>query len=531
MTDNASVPVPGSEREPLPFAYAVAEADPAERIEVTLLLRSRNADGAAEAAAAAVSAEALPGDREPLSREEFAARFAADSDDVRRVEDFARDAGLDVMDVSLEQRTVVLSGTVAEMSAAFGVELKVYENPAGRYRGRTGSVHVPASLDGIVLAVLGLDDRPQARPHFRRLDPPKGAFAAHATSTSYSPVELAKLYDFPTDVDGSGQCVAIIELGGGFRPADLTAYFTRLGLRTPTVSAVSVAGARNAPTTAASADTEVMLDIDVVGGVAPGAQIVVYFAPNTTAGFLRAITTAVHDTNHRPSVISISWGAPESGWTAQAMDAFDRAFADAAAMGVTVCAAAGDDGSSDRVNDGMAHVDFPASSPHVLACGGTRVNASGGHLTSEVVWNNGPGNGATGGGVSAHFALPAWQGTASVPPSVNDHRPGRGVPDVSGDADPVSGYQVRVDGEDTVVGGTSAVAPLWAGLAALFNQKLGKPVGFLNPLLYGRLAGTPRLHDVTSGNNGDYQATSGWDPCTGLGTPDGNQLLSALAGK
>jgi len=529
MVDNARVPVPGSERKPVPFATAVAEPDPDQRIEVTMLLRSRQPD-AAQPDVAALAA-ALPAERQNLTREEFAARFSAASDDVAQVEAFARDNDLDVVDISLEQRTVVLAGTVAELSQAFAVELHVYEGPQGRYRGRTGAVHVPASLDGIVLAVLGLDDRPQARPHFRRLDPPQGAFAAHATSTSFSPVELAKLYDFPTDVDGSGQSVAIIELDGGFRDADLKAYFTRLGRPTPKVSAVSVGGARNKPTTAASADTEVMLDIEVVGGVAPGAEIVVYFAPNTTAGFLRAITTAAHDTHHRPSVISISWGAPESGWTAQALDAYDRAFADAAAMGVTVCCASGDDGSSDRVNDGQAHVDFPASSPHVLACGGTRLNASGGQVTSEVVWNDGPGGGATGGGVSAHFGLPAWQQSAHVPPSVNDGRPGRGVPDISGDADPQTGYQVRVDGTDTIVGGTSAVAPLWAGLAALFNQKLGTSVGFLNPLLYGPLAGSPRLRDVTVGNNGAYQAAAGWDPCTGLGSPDGEELLTKLAGK
>ena len=529
MTTTADVPVPGSEREPLPFAYKVDKPDPGDRIEVTLILRPR--PSGQDLPAVDTLAAALPAERQPLSREEFASRFSAASDDIAEIEAFAHDNNLDVDDISLQQRTVVLSGTVGELSQAFGVELDIYEYPGGRYRGRTGPVHVPASLDGVVQAVLGLDDRPQARPHFRRLQPSQGAFAPNASTTSYTPVDLAKLYDFPADVDGTGQCVAILELGGGFRAADIKAYFKRLGLRTPRVSAVSVGGARNAPSTPASADTEVMLDIDVVGGVAPGADIVVYFAPNTTAGFLRAITTATHDTHHRPSAISISWGAPESGWTAQALDAYDSAFADAAAMGITVTCAAGDDGSSDRVADGAAHVDFPASSPHVLACGGTRLDAANGAITSEVVWNNGPGRGATGGGVSAHFAPPAWQGSAHVPPSVNDGRTGRGVPDISAVADPDTGYQVRVDGVDTVVGGTSAVAPLWAGLAALFNQKLGTPVGFLNPLLYGSLAGASRMHDVTTGNNGAYKAGSGWDACTGLGTPDGEKLLEALSGK
>src|SRR3954467_13156436 len=164
MADNASVPVPGSEREPLPFAYAVAEANPDERIEVTMLLRSRQPDGAQPDVAAL--AAALPAERQNLTREEFAARFSAASDDVAQVEAFARDNELDVVDISLEQRSVVVAGTVAELSRAFGVELRMYDHPGGRYRGRTGAVHVPASLDGIVVAVLGLDDRPQARPHF-----------------------------------------------------------------------------------------------------------------------------------------------------------------------------------------------------------------------------------------------------------------------------------------------------------------------------------------------------------------------------
>lgn len=529
MTGSGNVPVPGSEREPLPFAYPVAKPDPEERIEVTLVLRSQESPG--ELPDVAALAASLPGERQHLSREDFAARFSAASDDVAEVEAFARANRLDVVDISLQQRTIVLAGTVADLGAAFGVELDIYEHPGGRYRGRTGAVTVPANLEGIVKAVLGLDDRPQARPHFRRLQAARGALAPRAASASFTPVELAKLYGFPQDVDGTGQCVAIIELGGGFRSEDVKAYFDELGLPTPSVSAVSIGGARNRPTTAATADTEVMLDIDVAGGVAPGAKFVVYFAKNTTDGFLRAISTAAHDTHHRPSVISISWGGAEVNWTPQALDAFDQAFADAAAMGVTVCCAAGDDGSSDRVSDGAAHVDFPASSPHVLACGGTRIEASGSAISSEAVWNDGPGQGATGGGVSAHFPVPSWQGTAHVPPSVNDGRPGRGVPDISGDADPETGYRIRVDGQEGVVGGTSAVAPLWAGLVALCNQKLGRQVGFLNPLLYGPLAGAPRLRDVTTGNNGAYSAATGWDACTGLGTPNGEKLLEALAGK
>ncbi|MGS0757575.1 S53 family peptidase, partial [Roseateles sp. GG27B] len=206
-------------------------------------------------------------------------------------------------------------------------------------------------------------------------------------------------------------------------------------------------------------------------------MIAVYFAPNTNQGFLDAITTAVHDSVNKPSVISISWGSAEANWSAQGMTQFDQAFQAAAAMGVTVCCAAGDSGSSDSVADGKAHVDFPASSPFALGCGGTRLTASGQTISSEVVWNANPTSSATGGGVSAFFGLPSYQANAHVP-TINGAG-GRGVPDVAGDADPASGYQVRVDGQNLVFGGTSAVAPLWAGLIALMNQKLGHPVGFL----------------------------------------------------
>jgi kumamolisin len=325
--------------------------------------------------------------------------------------------------------------------------------------------------------------------------------------------------------------VAIIELGGGYSAADLSAYFGQLKISpAPSVTAVAVDGADNQPVgDPNSADGEVLLDIEVVGAIAPQAKIAVYFAPNTDQGFLDAITTAVHDSLRKPSVVSISWGGAESEWTAQSLTAYDQAFQDAGLLGVTVCCASGDDGSTDNVTDGAAHVDFPASSPNVLACGGTRLESSGGAISKEVVWNQGT-NGATGGGVSDHFPLPAYQAGAGVPVSVNPAKfKGRGVPDISGDADPGTGYQIHVDGKDGVFGGTSAVAPLWAALIALLNEQLGKPVGFLNTALYKK--GADGLRDITSGTNGAFQAGPGWDACTGLGSPSGQALLKVLKGK
>jgi kumamolisin len=273
-----------------------------------------------------------------------------------------------------------------------------------------------------------------------------------------------------------------------------------------------------------------MLDIEVSGAVAPGARIVVYFAPNTDQGFHDAITTAVHDAVNKPSVISISWGGPEDTWTQQAANAMLQAVTDAAAMGVTVTAAAGDDGSSDGVNDNKLHVDLPACLPPVLACGGTRLNTTHGALTSEVVWNElANQEGATGGGVSKIFPIPSYQANAGVPKNPETSFAGRGVPDVAGDADPVTGYLVRVDGKSMVIGGTSAVAPLWAGLVALINQQLGRPLGFLQPAIYQ--IGTSAFRDITTGNNGAYAAGANWDACTGLGSPNGTALVQALQGK
>jgi len=527
-TPKKLLPLAGSERAPMDGAREIGPANPNETVDVTIRLRSR----AGKKPMVTADAYTKPiEERTILSRKEFEQRYGADPDSIARVETFARQHKLTVKEKSPARRTVILSGTVTAMNEAFGVELKEYDHPTGKYRGRTGAIHLPAELQEVVEGVFGLDDRPQAKPHFRRRRGRAGA-RADSVNLSYTPPQVAALYDFPTGVDGAGECIALIELGGGYNTTDLSNYWSQLKLiETPAVSAVSVGNGSNNPTGDPNGpDGEVMLDIEVAGSIAPGAKIVVYFADNTDAGFLNAITTAVHDSTNNPSVVSISWGGPESSWTQQAMTSMDEAFQSAAAMGVSVCVAAGDDGSTDGVTDGLNHVDFPASSPNVLACGGTQLVASGNSITSETVWNELANNeGATGGGISDVFPLPSWQNGAGVPLSANPNKNvGRGVPDVTGDADPTTGYVTRVDGNPDVIGGTSAVAPLWAGLIALLNQSMGKPVGFINPLLY-QDAGTARdLNDITSGNNGAYSAGPGWDACSGLGSPIGTQVAAAL---
>jgi kumamolisin len=512
MAAEPRLPLAGSERTLPADARPIGPVGADERLTVTLLVRRRE--------------NARPDPEAPLTRATFAHVRGADEGDLDRVERFARVHGLIVVESSSERRSVLVSGSAGELSAAFGVELARYRHADTDFRGRAGPVYLPAELAEVVEGVFGLDDRPQAQSQFRIAD-------AAAVSASYTPPELAALYRFPEGGTGAGECIAIIELGGGYRTSDLDAYFSALGLATPDVVAVAVDGGRNAPTGDANGpDAEVMLDIEVAGAIAPAARIAVYFAPNTDQGFIDAVSTAVHDRQNAPSVISISWGGPESSWTTQALGALDQSFADAAALGITVCVACGDSGSGDGVGDGQAHVDFPASSPHALACGGTRVQAAGGSITAETVWNEATG-GATGGGVSQVFDLPDWQQAAGVPTSVNgDGRVGRGVPDVAGDADPTTGYQVRVDGREVTVGGTSAVAPLWAALVALLNQQRGTPLGQLNPGLYAAPADRA-FRDITVGSNAvpgtpGYSAGPGWDACTGLGSPDGQALLAAL---
>ncbi|KAG0165420.1 hypothetical protein DFQ30_008467 [Apophysomyces sp. BC1015] len=522
--------IAGSDHPAPAGAQCVGACEPTERFEVVVVLRRQSGDAFKQLVDRLAAGE--PG-AQPLSRDEYEQRFGASPRDVRRVTDFARAHGLDVLREESQARRIVLAGTVQQFSGAFGVELQRFEHQVGaakqHFRKPAGPIHLPDDVHEVVTAVLGLDTRVTARPHFRMGVPIKPSFKpARTLAQCFKPLELAQLYDFPSG-DGAGQCIALIELGGGYDDADMREYFGALGVPVPRIVAVSVDNATNAPAGGRSGpDGEVTLDIQIAGALAPAARIAVYFAPNSESGFVDAVSQALHDKMNRPSVIAISWGAPEPSWPAQALHAFDDALQTAVALGVTVCAASGDSGSTDGVGDGVDHVDFPASSPYVLGCGGTRLIAASARIESETVWND-PAGGSTGGGVSAVFARPAWQDGLTVTMSAGTTRPlvRRGVPDVAGDADPATGYVVRVGGADTVVGGTSAVAPLWAALIARINAACDKPVGFVNAVLYRH---PDAFNDVTRGDNGGYAAAPGWDACTGLGTPAGRRIAAALGG-
>jgi kumamolisin len=555
------ITLPGSNRRPLPGAKVVGAVDSNQRIEITLQVR-RKSGADLDATVSKIASQGLAA-RKYLTRAELASQAGADPADIAKIDTFAHDHGLTVVEADLARRTVKLSGRVADLSAAFGVKLQRYKAGAISYRGRTGSLTIPGELGGIIERVLGLDDRPVVETHYRVLNQGRGSTAARAAkrgrkgdkqnrATSYSPVQIAGIYDFPTGLDGTGQTIALIELndvnsqgnatGAGYATSDLETFFENLGITMPSVTAVGVDGGANLPGQDADADGEVTLDIEVAGAIAPGAKIAVYFGTNTDDGFVQVVSAAVHDDVRKPGIVSISWGQAEETTTAQMLQGLQEILQEAAALGVTVCVAAGDDGSADmeqNVWDDKPHVDFPASSPYALACGGTTLGASSGpDAPVETVWNDGANGGATGGGVSNFFPKPSYQNNIHVPPPAVAAG-GRGVPDVSADADPNTGYNIVVGGQQEQVGGTSAVAPLYAGLIARINQSLtsggGNAVGFVNPLIYAQSIPAGVFHDVTQGNNdiyndldGEFGAGPGWDPCTGLGSVDGANLLAAL---
>jgi kumamolisin len=523
-------------------AKAIAAAPPDERLEVTVRLRPKTPLPTVRDMLS-LSSTPIP----TLTHDEYEKKYGSAEADFALVRKFAKAHNLAVVHESPARRSVMLAGTVSDFNKAFDVNLKTYEYAAGTYRGRTGPIRVPSSLSKVVEGVFGLDNRPVAKRH-GVLRPASGA-AAGDGAVPFTGDQLAKIYNFPAGFDGTDQTIGLIELGGGYRPEDLATYFNGLGIPTPTVIPVSVDGASNSPSTANSDDGEVVLDIQVAGAAAPGAKIVVYFAPNDRAskGFLDALTRAIHDTQNNVSIVSISWGGPEVVKGNSFQVQFDQALQTAAMLGVTVLVAAGDDGAADmgpKEWDGKAHVDFPSASPFTLSCGGTRLIAPQGQITTESVWNQNSADtvndsfGSGGGGVSGAFALPAYQTKASVPGSLNPKGfKGRGIPDVTGDGDPDSGYKVLVDGQNLQFGGTSAVAPLWAALIARINQKLKGQVGFINPQLYSLPPNSGAFNDITVGNNRTsfrkfskvgYDSTPGWDACSGLGSPNGTVLSNLL---
>jgi kumamolisin len=522
-----SVPIvlAGSERSIVSGAALIGDADPDQPIGILVRLRRR-------AGRRLDLAPLLRPVRDPAAifgRNEFASLFGAAAEDIDTVGKFATARGLEVTGSDPVRRSLFLRGTPPAIRAAFGVDVRRYGNDQIAYRGYERAVVLPGELARLVTGVFGLDERHVARAHVLR----RAAWPGHLapslfTPGLFTPFRLAADCRFPLPLGAAGGCIGVLAFGAGPDQAELHAGFDQLGIAAPEITEVSLGAVEP---DAAAADGLAMTLL-TLGALAPGARIVVYRAPPTERGWVEAVGAAVHDADRRPSVLCIGAGWPEELFSRQAVQALDELFQDAAALGVTICVASGDSGSGDGIDDGQAHVDFPAASPFVLACGGS---SAGFFPGVRLAWNDGPvpGGGASGGGVSSCFPPPDWQSASNVPLSPACYGAGRGVPDVAAPADPAGGILLRRDDGAFMLGGTGLAAALWAALVANLNHRFGAPLGYLNPLLYALPGGV--FDDIVLGGGNDiagkvdfFLARPGWDACTGLGVPNGVALLGAI---
>ncbi len=519
--------------------------DPQKTIRVSLILRRKPGHVAVQPEAVHAVPAARP------SREQFEQTHGADPTEMAAVADYLTSAGLTVEDRDLARRTVIATGTVAAIDKAFNVQLFDYVYPEETYHGHDGETGLPASIAAFVEAVVGLTSRKVQAKHFSTASRVKKKASMDPPNTvPLTPAQVATLYNFPLG-DGAGQTIGLYEMetsegAAGYSASDIAATFKALGdLPMPKIVDVPVLGTTNSGTS----DGETGLDITVAGAIAPQATIAVYFAGGQVQDMLQALQMMIHPQSGEPvpTVISISYGwGPDDldakSFTAAEWTQFSNLFQDAATNKITVLVSSGDSGAYVSSNT-QAQTSYPGSDPWVTACGGTTIGNISGSSFDEYVWNDEiDGNpqypGASGGGVSARFAVPAYQADTKVPARNGTGAKGRGVPDIAGNASANSGYLQVIGGQPpSPVGGTSAVAPLYAGLIARINANLGQPVGFLNTTLYSLPAATFR--DVSSppgpANNSyakvkGYPAGAGWDACTGRGSVKGQALQTALAG-
>jgi kumamolisin len=516
----------------------VGPVPPSEEMEVLLLLRGASDNNSSPHDTFALGK--LPvHERAHLELDELLNLNPARKADIEAVRRFASTHHLEVASVDRRRRSMVLTGRVRDVNRAFDVDILEYKSGNLAFRSHKGPHAHPRELAGIVSGIFGLDNRPLAkRPRHTHFPPEESLVPPRQNENTKPPSEFTRLYGFPKGATGKGQTIGVLEFDGGFDPPKLRSYLHELQVSTPRVIVREVPPGENRPVHqpgALSSDVEVYMDLEILASVAPGATLVVYFARNNARGWVEALQTAISDKRHRPSVLSISWGRAEQYWSPQAIDAIEEQLRLAARQGITVCCSSGDRGVFEA-EDQPYTVPYPASSPYVLACGGTSLEVLAGGNTSEIVWNESRVSGvASGGGISALFDQPPFQAGHRVPARFGKTKAGRGIPDVAANASSATGYLIWADDTTPMsLGGTSAATPLWAGLIACLNEALGQRVGYLTPLLYGRRAHrTGALLDIRTGNNQllgrqGYRARRGWDPCTGLGSPQGTKLLGWL---
>ena len=495
------VPIPGTQRAVWPGSREAAPVSAQSDVTLTAWLRPRNR-GAIDMNAARAIGSVKPSQRKYADRKAFEAQTGADPADIEQLEAYCKSVGIEV--VSSHWRSLKLSGSIETLINAFGADVAIFEDEdLRRFRHRSGPLHVPADIVAIVRGVFGLHQWPRSQK----------LSALSRNATPLLARDVVARYMFP-DADGSGQTIGVLQLNGTFNPADFAQCMAAQNVSPaqPIVERVDDAVLQHE--TATLKDLEAALDVQIIASLAPGARIVVYEAPNDERGFLDAVRRALFDDDNTPSILSISYGWPEYLWTPVALDILDELFAAAALLGVSIFCAAGDNGAEVDAS-GKPHVLAPASSEFAVACGATVIGSDG----SEAAWEKG------GGGFSERFGIPTWQTAVRSSAASSHAMAGRGVPDVAAQQSP--GYYVVMDGTELAMGGTSSVAPMWAALAARINQRVGTPIGFIAPLLYGR-PNASLFTAITRGDNGRYHAGPGWNPCTGLGTPIGAAIETAL---
>jgi len=559
-------PLAGSESRPSPKARFLGSADPTETFSITIVLR-RRLDGPPMPDPSAV-AHIPPSQRRRLPEDEYAAKYGAAPEDIEKLVEFARQCNLAVIETHAASRTVILSGSVAQMSKAFAVRLGRYQDEFVRsraqglqtetYRGYDGFIHVPQGIAESIIGVFGLDNRRITRCNNPPADPP--------FTNSLTVPQVKQIYNFPPN-SAAGQTIAILS-EAGYLDSDLKLNFDANNYPNYDVADVSFPGGGS---NSRRPDQETTQDIVIAGLAALGAKIRVYFTLGDAQGWVSLLTALFKQTNDPPSVLSCSYGLSYFGDPTEAFNVASQGqingisslFADLQHM--TICVASGDSGTSGATDfstppPGQVYVTYPGSDPGVLSVGGTTIGKAyverkdeNFHVwvEAEYIWNDSwsfpastiypalSGSGATGGGISDYFPQPPWQSGINTV-SLNTGKKGRGLPDVAANASPNSGYPFYVGGSlsQQPMSGTSAAAPLWAGLIAVINAALGYNVGFVNPYLYQiGFAGSPGFFNISGApgpaSNGvggfpGYPASPGWDACTGWGRPIGVMLLASL---
>ncbi|HEY2235496.1 MAG TPA: S53 family peptidase [Candidatus Angelobacter sp.] len=511
------VPLAGSFQTEPEAASVVEDPDKTGEASVTVYLKSRTEQESGSSGHASIAELQSRATTRQVLMAQHSDEYAEAADALQR---FAQSHGLRFR-VDVTRRCVHLEGNQDELAQSLGATLRSYYDGRQRYQARLGPLLLPAEIEAHTQAVLGFDQRPVIQHRLTAESDDSGA-------AGLWPTQIAELYGIPGTMDAPGQCVGIIALGGGYLPSDLATAAESMDRPFPLVVDFPVGGVINNFGGGDTTDEEIALDLQVMASIVPSARIIVYFAANNLQGMAQAINQAVTDDVNRPQVVSISWGSAEKFWTQSARDTMQSVLEDAARLKVTVVAAAGDALATAGLRDGSAHVLFPASSPLVLACGGTSMTLSpDGAKQDEIVWNEDLIG--TGGGISDIFEVPDYQKNFKLPKSFNDGGVRRGVPDVAALAAKSPGYKIMLNGQTKMKDGTSAATPLWAALIAIANAQRAVPIGLPHPVLYG--IPSP-CSAITAGNNRingiGYDAGPGWNACTGLGAPDGARTITAL---